>query len=577
MRLLALCLAGGIAGFVLAKLTAAPDMARRADHTRNAHPTPAKVAVSHVATNTPGSPKSVQDRLEGVLSGNDTLAVAQRMIDWINHSTPEDFAELAKSPSKFPMPILYDFDQEFRSAYFDALAERWLTLDPEGGLNAMKALSDRLAKGDRFDTRTSEADGILKAAARIHPEAVLKNLIGELGKEKRRGVVINEAFTALGARDPKAARGFLDALENPAARPIAEASIAKGIALSDPLTAVAIGKQLKDDNVHYAAVAAAQRIGPGMIRQVASALGEDLVRLRDFPMLALRYPEILDNMGMPAEKKVEAYIGANVAAAADRLTPDECNATLARLKNLPPGMRDAMAATVASSWARTEPKQAAEWAMAQAKPEDRSDPANQASQEVFVRWAYADPGAAVAWLRGLPPSSLRDALGTNASTFIAEQGDLDTALALFRPQPGKEDSQVTAQLVQIFVERDPAKAAEWLRDLPEGASVKDSAGTVVNSWYLRDPTAVAKWVESLPAGPRRDEATQAFVRQAAVESAMGVAEWVETIADPKLRREATEQVYWLMRNEDPEGANRWLNKLQGVDPQWQARFIRMFQ
>jgi hypothetical protein len=172
---------------------------------------------------------------------------------------------------------------------------------------------------------------------------------------------------------------------------------------------------------------------------------------------------------------------------------------------------------------------------------------------------------------------LRDALGTNASTFIAEQGDLDTALALFRPQPGKEDSQVTAQLVQIFVERDPAKAAEWLRDLPEGASVKDSAGTVVNSWYLRDPTAVAKWVESLPAGPRRDEATQAFVRQAAVESAMGVAEWVETIADPKLRREATEQVYWLMRNEDPEGANRWLNKLQGVDPQWQARFIRMFQ
>lgn len=571
MRLFTFCIVGGLAGFGLARWTAAPAAIRAVESGRAENKALTQETSAKATPSVPDSTKPVPEQLKDALRGGDPFAASQRMVDWINASTREDFAEFARDPGKIPMPFFHGLGNEFERAYFDALVDRWFALDPDGAIRGIKSMNESPKSGPNGPPL--QCFSFLAAAARSRPEAFLDGMIDDFEKGKTDGV-IDMAFENLSTRDPKAARRFLDRLPTLEAKRSAEVRIANGIAQSDPLAAVAIAKQMKEKSLYGEALAAAERIGPGMVSQVASAIGYDQIQSWDLAKLALRNPGIIDATSKPVEELSGELIANQLIPETDRLSPEERQAALGRLGDFPSGTRDALAAAIASSWARTEPKEAAEWAMAHAKPADRAGSANEAAQGVFLRWINGEPEAAVAWWRSLPDSKLRDALGTNASTFLAEQGDLETALTLYRPQPGKEDDQATAQLVQMFAKQDPAKAAEWLRKIPDGVSGKRGSRTVVDAWYSRDPEAVAHWVESLPAGPRRDEATQAFVKQASVESPSGATEWVETINDPKLRQEAAEHVFWQMRSEDPAAASKWIKGLKGVDAEWHARFLK---
>ena len=77
---------------------------------------------------------------------------------------------------------------------------------------------------------------------------------------------------------------------------------------------------------------------------------------------------------------------------------------------------------------------------------------------VFMTKYLVDRSGALAWFRGLPPSPLRDAMGTNASTFVAAGGEIEAAIELCRPTSAKTDHHATAHLAQIYAERDPAAA-----------------------------------------------------------------------------------------------------------------------
>ena len=190
-------------------------------------------------------------------------------------------------------------------------------------------------------------------------------------------------------------------------------------------------------------------------------------------------------------------------AEADHLSPEQREHLLAHCDSLPAANREGVVAALASSWARTESAKAAAWALAHGQADDGASVANSAAQQVFLRWVNNDADAALAWWRVLTASQLHDALGTNASTFLAENGQIDAAMELFHPRAN-----------------------------PAGA------------WYVRDPEAVARWVETLPAGAARDQATRVFIEKAAAASPVSAAEWVETVADPALHQKAAEWVFW---------------------------------
>jgi hypothetical protein len=578
MRLLALCVVCGLAGFGLARWHSVVPV--------NAVETPKPSATDTGESSTsanagsmpvPSAPStgSARKRLADAMQGDDTAVAAERLLAWIQGATIEDFRQLVAEGGKFPVPVFTGFNERFRSAYFDALAERWFTVDPNGALHAMQSVRDQLRKSDeKYSIRVWEADGLLKAAARVRPVEVLK----DWPLEKESGglnTVVQGGLESLAAQDPAAARKLLERIGNPESLKLAEEFIARGIARSDPVAAVAIGKRLKDPGVFSHALAAAERISPGAIRDVVSAIGEDLTSVWSFSELLLRHPDLGGALPNMAEPKREYGASDELQAEADRLSPEERQKILDHFDSLPASVRGPMGTAVTSAWARTEPDKAADWAMKHATPTDRSGPGNVAAEMVFLRWINNTPEAAVAWWRSLPPGPLRDAMGTNASTFLAEQGDLESALELFHPRSGTEDEQAAAHLTQILAERDPARAAESLLKVPDGILLKDASRKVIESWFPRDPDAVARWVESLPPGPRRDNATQAFIEQAAAESPTGAGEWVKTIADRRLRQDAAMQVYWRMQMENPAAAIEWIRGLDGVDPRWHARMLRI--
>ena len=364
----------------------------------------------------PAPARSALPSLDAALDGDDPLASTARVLAWLDAATVGDLRAMAAEPGKFLNPSFTGFYAEFRAAYFEAIVERWFALDPDGALPTMQQMQAEQGKKDPYALRS-----LLAAVARLRPELALGKLPVEF-KDGRLDYVTRSAWQALGERDANAARRFLDRYTDPKMRRAAEVAIAEGVAAPDPLAAVALARQMNDeDSIYQAALASAERMGAGMVRQVFAAAEGRLDRVRQLPELLLRYPDLAAEIKSDAKSAWAGKFPDEQQAAADRLPPEERARLLAAYDTLPASARDDLATALASAWARTDPRAAADWALAHAKAEDRKNAANGAAQQVFLRWVNNDTDAALAWWRALPASPLREALGNEASTFVAEQ------------------------------------------------------------------------------------------------------------------------------------------------------------
>jgi hypothetical protein len=528
--------------------------------------------------------------IRDALAGDDPFASAKRVLAWLEAADAETFRKLTEKPEGFPTVSFPVFHSAFRTAFENAFAARWLELDPEGAVFAMERLS-AAAKS------LSDAPRLLDGLARVRPELVLE----KLSMKSKNGYLSSHArmaFHMLAARNLKAAQRLADSVTDPSLRANVARAIASGVAEHDPLAAVALAQGESEQDVLRQAVAAAERIGPRMLRDVLDAVGSRLTRGVISPELLLRHPELATTLPELGGPKYGIHISAEALAAAERLSPDQRERLLASYDALPTELRDTVATAVALVWARTEPQKAAEWAVAHGKTDDGSHPGNTAAHQVFLRWVGNDAETALAWWGALPASALRDALGTSASTLVAEAGRIDEALAMFRPSaeavkasgPGRRmrssgvitisggaskstDEAAAVYLAAVLAERDPVAAGKWFATLPSSVATQETARMVMSAWLPRDPDAVARWVESLPAGAPRDEAARVFIQETAQISPTGAAEWVETVADPALRQQSALWVYWQWRTGDPAAARNWLSRLSGVDPEWKTRML----
>ncbi|RYD76082.1 MAG: hypothetical protein EOP84_17365, partial [Verrucomicrobiaceae bacterium] len=237
---------------------------------------------------------SARERLAKALEGDDPLAQAARLAAWLDAATIEDFRQIAEAPEKFPWPPYPGWNIDFRFALYEAVAARWLDLDPEEGIEGIQ----KLQKAAPY-MNYSGPDEILNAAARIRPEVILKGLphIGERGYLEYH---TRTALQSLASRDPQAARQFLGRFTTPETRRQAEVQIATGIVTNDPLAAISLEKQLGEPSLYFTALQAAERIGPGMVRQLVSAAGGKLDNHHDIPRLLLRDPDLAAEITSPS-------------------------------------------------------------------------------------------------------------------------------------------------------------------------------------------------------------------------------------------------------------------------------------
>ncbi len=566
MRARLLIVALGLCSFIAGRAMFAPG------------PVVGRVPVAKVAEDSASDPAVVVERgadapssvklppregMKAALDGDDPFASARRTHVWIESLTLEDFRTLATDPNAFHAPYFAGFNNEFSEAYFDALVTRWLTLDPDA-LGEMKRISEALKKNN---PHTNE--DLILAAARMRPEEVLTKFDA---RAKPSGFAQSEwtALRALGRKDLRHAREVLAGMkiESAELRASAESAIIQGVAEVDPLLAVDLAKQSASaESSLYYAMEAAKRIGPGVVRKVVEGAQGKL----DYQLssLLLRYPDLAEYSG---NLKVGS-LTEEIIRDAEQTTPEDRARILADVDKLPAGGRDVLCAALADAWSREDPAAAAGWVLAHSNAADGPSTANLAAERVFLRWINNDMDAALAWWRTLPPSPMRDRIGAQASTYVAEDGRLDEALRLF-PTTSIADRSATDHLAQILIARDPAVAARWMQNLPAEAVTDETVRELYAKWFPRDAKAVADWVESIPAGKVHDRAVKGLISKLAMDDPQAAVEWVTTVRDPKLRTQSAAEVFTPWMRENPEAAREWLRNFPDVDERWRAKALR---
>ena len=560
MRTGVLCFSLALCGFLAGRVVVAPGTVIETLPVRGEESPAPTIPEGRVESS---AAANLADLIKQTLSGDDPIASARRAITLIESLTLDDLRASSTSSELLRAQYFNAFQHDSLEGYFDAVAERWLTLDPNA-LGDMKRACEDIKKKDP----ASDGDHLLQAAARVNPEAVLTQF-SPLEKSSKMRHLAWIALRKLGSNDLRRARAVLAGMnvENDALRSQADGEILEGLAEVDPILAAQLARNSKSGAGLGAALDSAIRIGPGIVRKVVEEAG---VRL-DYrlPSLLLRYPDLID---LAANAKAPE-LTPEILRDAEQTSPEDRSRILSGEANLPQGSRDVICAALADAWSREEPAAAAKWALAHSDSMTGNATANLATERVFLRWINSDMDAALAWWKTLPPSPLRDRIGEQASTYVAEDGRFDEALELF-PSGSPSNKGATHHLAQILADKEPALAADWMAKLPEASVTSGMLDGLFYEWLRVTPANATTWIESLPPGSLRDSATKSLVANLATNHPQLAADWASTVQDPDLRRKAAENVFSVWMWQDPAAAREWLEKLTGVDVRWKARKLR---
>jgi hypothetical protein len=535
--------------------------------------------------------RKVRERFAVNFKTRDPFGSARVLLPEIEAMAAEDFRQLEQD-KQWPSAESYGFDQEFAHAFADALVERWLTVDPAGAVAGMFRLSKSMHHGTYM---MAGADDMVEALARVRPELFLEETLKE-GSARSFDRYAEAAFQSLATRDIAAARRWLDRLTDPDKRSKAEMGIGLGVAESDPVAAMALARETRNEVVFRAALTAAAKLGPGVLGQVLDANEGMFSGGNLAPLLMFRYPDLpwdrLENAagGRPAGGGIRVGtlslggkfgqasdrlpgIEINVLNEANRIEPADREGILTQLQRLPDAVGKDAVGAILFAWGLDDPKAAIGWDVAHSEPRE-ADGSKGYAPMIFSRWMRADSNAALEWFRALPASELRDRLANDASIPLAASGDTERALAFFRPMPGKEGEAQVSQMAAAQAKSDPARAAAWCASLPAEIDVSGATQSIVTAWFSNDAAAAAKWVESLPEGNRREVALNAYAQVASTRDPEAAGAWVAAIKDPKERTCAAHQVFSAMLNADREAAIQWVREFPGIDERLREAILR---
>lgn len=215
-------------------------------------------------------------------------------------------------------------------------------------------------------------------------------------------------------------------------------------------------------------------------------------------------------------------------------------AAAAWAQELPSGAtRSASIAGVGVVWANQSVAEAARWASGLAEGEDRetglahvayeaartqpivalelagklapNDARDELVRHAVRQWAAEDPAAAAAWADELSDPMLRDRA---LADIAADWGEVDpVAAADLALSLGSSQEEAMAGIVQRWAQKEPALAAAWVLEFPEGPLQQTALENAVKLWADKDAAQAVEWARNLPAGPPRAIALNALAER----------------------------------------------------------------
>ena len=215
-------------------------------------------------------------------------------------------------------------------------------------------------------------------------------------------------------------------------------------------------------------------------------------------------------------------------------------------------------ANVLSTWASRDPAGAAAHFQSNtlsggiASDEDRAAAASIASE-----WAKNDPKAALTWSASLPEEVRSEARGRVLASMASNNPTLAVQTASLLPA-GFERAEVLQPIAAEWAQSSPTQAASWVQSLPDTSEQASAAGGLVSSWMNTDPMATSQWVSKLQAGPVRDAAISAMVQARSLSNDPEAATlWASSVQDNALREQLVTAATTQWKRLDPVAAMTW--------------------
>jgi hypothetical protein len=121
---------------------------------------------------------------------------------------------------------------------------------------------------------------------------------------------------------------------------------------------------------------------------------------------------------------------------------------------------------------------------------------------VVCGWVSTDPNAALDWINSVNDPLLREQMTASAAQAYALTDPAQAAAWLVSEV--KSDGVIKDSALNIlstWVTIDPAAAANWAAQFPEGDIKAAAVKTVSTYWQQTDPDAASAWIQDLAGGP----------------------------------------------------------------------------
>jgi hypothetical protein len=128
-------------------------------------------------------------------------------------------------------------------------------------------------------------------------------------------------------------------------------------------------------------------------------------------------------------------------------------------------------------------------------------------QTAVTNWAAQDPQVAMQWVAGVADAGLKDQLAASLSVQYARADPV--AAIRYAMNTIQSDALLNGSVANIanaWGQADPAAAAAWVEQLPEGDARRMALAQVIDDWVNSNPNAAAAWIRTLPAGDVREQA-----------------------------------------------------------------------
>ena len=194
-------------------------------------------------------------------------------------------------------------------------------------------------------------------------------------------------------------------------------------------------------------------------------------------------------------------------------------------------------------------------------------------RDAFLAWTKSSPDAALAWAFALPAGKARDEIMPWSLGRLAETDPRRAVTLLATKLSAESQAEAAFQIAAYWSDHDPAAAAAWAGQLPEGWARLGALGSVAEKWGEADPEAAAQWIGGFPAGPDRDQAVASFSEKIASEEPESGLAWAATIGDAEARTEVVRRLtrQWLERV--GAEARKWLLGTDQLTPAAKAKLL----